>query len=99
MSGLQETNDELTIVAKIYSELLEAFVEKMENRYVVGFSGAISIMLLTIEDLIDKKLDTLENKKGSEHDLKVLEHEVKEIRKTLERILDRIGGDKNVTSS
>lgn len=87
--------DELSIVAQIYSEIMEALVEKMENRFVVGFSGAISIMLLTVEKLVYNKLGVLETLKGEEgmnnYDKNVIENDIQEIKTSLQRVLDRLG--------
>lgn len=91
MSSLSDTQSELSIVAKVYSEILEALVEKMENRYVVGFNGAISIMLLTVENLVYKKLQTLEGLTDKDYDKNVIENDIKEIKTTLKRLLERLG--------
>ena len=86
-----DTKNELSIVAQIYSEILTALVEKMENRFVVGFNGAISIMLLTVENLVYKKLETLEGLKEGDYDKNVIENDIKEIKVTLKRLLERLG--------
>jgi hypothetical protein len=93
--NLSQTNtnntNELSIVAQIYSEMMESLVEKMENRYVVGFNGAISIILLTVENLIHKKLETLEGLKENDYDRNIIENDIQEIKKTLQRTLERLG--------
>lgn len=88
---IDKKENELSIVAQIYSEIMEALVDKMENRFVVGFSGAISIMLLTVEKLVYKKLESLEGLKEGEFDRKVMENDITEIKTSLQRILDRLG--------
>ncbi len=90
-TNTNNNTNELSIVAQIYSEITEALVEKMENRYVVGFNGAISIMLLTVENLIHKKLETLEGLKENDYDKNIIENDIQEIKKTLQRTLERLG--------
>lgn len=87
---VSENTDELTIVAKIYAEIFQGMIEKMENRYVVGFSGAISIMLLTVENAIMKKLAQLEGLKDTDYDKKVVLKDIEDVKTSLKRMLDRL---------
>lgn len=87
---VSENTDELTIVAKIYAEVFQGLIEKMENRFVVGFSGAISIMLLTVENAILKKLETLQGLQNTDYEKKVLLKDIEDVKVSLKRMLERL---------